>query len=74
MMTFNLFLSDIAVSDLSVQSKLKKRGFLLNTLSRTIIFQRYSRSVKKISGSLRFAFTKGIATYSCYVQLLSLQL
>ena len=65
---FNLFLSDIAASDLSIQFKLRKRGFLLNTLSRTIIFQWYSTSVKRVS--LRVFSVIKICIYyrSCYVQ------
>ena len=46
-------LNDIAASDLSIQFKLRKRGFLLKTLSRTIAFQIYSRSVKRVSTVLK---------------------
>ena len=47
------FLNDIAPSDLSVQFELRKRGFLLSTLSKTIISQRYSKSVKRVSNALK---------------------
>ena len=57
---FNLLLSDIAASDLSIQFKLRKRRFLLKILSRTIISQRNSRSINRVSSLLRFVFTKGI--------------
>ena len=42
----NLFLGDIVASDLSTQFKFSKREFLLKTLLRTMIFQRYSRFTK----------------------------
>ena len=60
-------LNDIAASDLSIQFKLRKRGFLLKTLSRTITFQIYSRSVKRISSVLKIF----IYYRNCYVQTCS---
>ena len=43
----------VAASDLSEQFKLRKRGFLLEILSRTIIFPRYSTLVKRVSSVLK---------------------
>ena len=36
---FSIFVSDIPASDHSIEFRLRKRGFLLKTLSRTIIFE-----------------------------------
>ena len=58
------FLSDIAASDLPIQFKITKRGFLLKPLSRTIIFQRGSRSVKGVYSVLKIC----IYLRNCYVQ------
>ena len=48
----------------SIHFKLRRRGLLSKNLSRTTIFERYSRSVKRVSSPLRFVLTKEIAMYN----------